>query len=409
MPTFLPFLRAVKTPAASLLVCASILGVGVNCSPRGVPHTAPGPATGPLPNATVGVTKPPSPVERASAAGASDTPSDAGALPSASLPPTPLLAVDLPYPVDARPRAQDPAQAAAEDEELARWNVGGSSDPNAASSQASFHPGTRVVVDTRPAKRRAGAPALPAPRGLTYQRVLAQARSRGYWPFRLCFERGQRDKPTSASGQRDKPALGGETRVAFTIGTRGKVTAARLLDSKLGNASTAACMVREVNKLEFSPAPASKLRMVAMIQVYPGDAELPVAPDPAVVAALPRGDFDPEVVRARVTEKQAELDACFADARRADPALWGRLALSVILEIDGSVHRISEVESHFPSATATRCAQVVLSSVVFPSVNGKPFSFVIPLRLSPNTVPQTTTGPDENPSPPDAPVGVDSD
>ncbi|HYQ30811.1 MAG TPA: hypothetical protein VER04_26445, partial [Polyangiaceae bacterium] len=62
------------------------------------------------------------------------------------------------------------------------------------------------------------------------------------------------------------------------------------------------------------------------------------------------------------------------------------------------VHRVSEVESHFRNATATRCAQILLSSVVFPSVNGKPFSFVVPLRLSPNTA-LAKTGPDENPSP----------
>jgi hypothetical protein len=309
---------------------------------------------------------------------------DAGTMPALG----PLISVDLPYPVDARPRAQEPAQAAAEDEELARWDLGGSSDPNSISSQASYHPGTRVVVDTRPAKRRPGAPALPPPRGLSHERVQAQARSRGYWPFRLCFEIGQRDKKGS----------GGETRVAFTIGTRGKVSAARLLDSKLENAASAACLVREVRKLEFTPAPASKLRMVASIRIYPGDAELPLAPDAAVVAALPVGEFDPEAMRARVTAKQAELDACFAEARRTDPALWGRLALSVILEIDGSVHRVTEIESHFPNPAATRCAQISLSSVVFPSVNGKPFSFVVPIRLSPSSA-HAKTGSDESPSP----------
>ena len=297
--------------------------------------------------------------------------------------------MDLPYPLDARPRAADPAQAAADDEELARWNVGGSSDPNAISSQASYHPGTRVVVDTRPAKRRAGAPPLPPPRDLTHQRVQAQTRSHGYWPFRLCFERGQREKKGS----------GGETRVAFTIGTRGKVSAARLLDSKLGNSASAACLVREMLKLEFAPAPAKKLRMVASIQIYPGDAELPPLPEGTVVASLPGGEFDPEATRTRVLQKQAELDACFDEARRADPALWGRLALSVILEIDGSVHRVTEVESHFPNASATRCAQVLISSLVYPNVNGKPFSFVVPLRLSPNAQSTKKTGPEEDPGP----------
>jgi len=395
MPTFLPFPRAVKTPATSLVVCALIFGSSANCRPSGSAQSSPGPVTGPQPTITDSRT----PAPAASAEQSPAAISDAGAAGAASATPGTLISVDLPYPVDARPRAQDPAQAAIEDEELARWNLGSSSDPNSASSQASYHPGTRVVVDTRPAKRRAGAPALPAPRGLTYERVQAQARSRGYWPFRLCFE----------LGQRDKKGPGGETRVAFSISSRGKVSAARLLDSKLG-AAASACMVREMLKLEFTPAPASKLRMVASIKIYPGDSELPVVPDAAVVASLPRGEFDPEAMRARVTAKQVELDACFAEARRADPALWGRLALSVILEMDGSVHRVTEVESHFPNALATRCTQVLVSSVVFPSVNGKPFSFVLPLRLSPNPLPaQTKTGPDESPSPSDVADDASSD
>ncbi|HEX2672950.1 MAG TPA: AgmX/PglI C-terminal domain-containing protein, partial [Polyangiaceae bacterium] len=286
MPIFLPFLRAVKAPSASRLVCALFIGSAVNCGPASTPHASPGPPTGPLPIASYsGASNAPASAEP----GIPDARSaltDAGGAAEPTPSPALQISVDLPYPADARPRAQDPTQAAAEDEDLARWNLGGSSDPNSISSQASYHPGTRVVVDTRPAKRRAGAPPLPAPRGLSYQRVQAQARSRGYWPFRVCFERGQRDKK----------GPGGETRVAFSIGTRGKVTAARLLDSKLENAASAACMVRELQKLEFSPPPASKLRMVASIQVYPGDAELPVVPDAAVVASLPRGEFDPEAM-----------------------------------------------------------------------------------------------------------------
>ena len=398
MPTFLPFLRAVKTPAARLAVCALIVGLDANCLPPDAPHTNPGPATGPLPLPTASASA------QSTAAAKLDPPdapvalSDGGAELSESLALAPRVSVDLPYPADARPRAQDPRHAAADDEELARWDLGGSSDPNAASNRASYHPGTRVVVDTRAAKRRAGAPALPAPRGLTYQNVQAQTRSHGYWPFRLCFEQGQHDKK----------GPGGETRVAFTIGTRGKVSAARLLDSKLGNAASAACMVRELLKLEFTPAPKSKLRMVASIRIYPGDAELPTVPDAALLASLPHGEFDPEAARARVTARQVELDACFAEARRGDPGLWGRLALSVILEMDGSVHRVTEIESRFPNAAATRCAQVLVSSLVFPSVNGKPFSFVLPLRLSPN-VPLAKTGPDDSPSPSEVSVDAGAD
>ncbi|MET0791969.1 MAG: hypothetical protein ABW061_10655 [Polyangiaceae bacterium] len=322
------------------------------------------------------------------------------ALLAPSAPPAPELSVELPYPVDARPRSQSPVQAAADDEDLARWNIGGSADPSSPWSSASYHPGTRVVVDTRQAKLRAGAVRGPAPRGLTLDRVQATARSRGYWPFRLCFE----------AGQHEKKDAGGETRVAFTIGTRGHVRAARLLDSQLGNKASAACLVREVLKLEFSPRPARALAMVASIKIWAGDAELPSVPEASAERLPPGGAFDPSAMRARVVEKQAELTACFVEARRSDAKLWGRLALAVILEVDGSVHRVSEVESHFPNPSATRCAEMLVSGLLFPSVNGKPFSFVLPLRLSPDPLANTSQpSPEEDPSPavPSAEGGLD--
>jgi hypothetical protein len=229
--------------------------------------------------------------------------------------------------------------------------------------------------------------------------VQAEARSKGYWPFRVCFE----------AGQRTKPGPGGETKVAFSIGTHGKVRAARLLNSELGNPTSAACLVSELKKLEFTPRPAAVMAMVALIRVYPGDAALPDPPGSdapattattATVATIPSA-FDAEAMRARVSERQAELNTCFDEARRADPALWGRLALTVILEMDGSVHRVSEIESHFPNASATRCTQVLLSKIVFPTVNGKPYSFVVPIRLSPTGLlgARERTGSDVVPSP----------
>jgi hypothetical protein len=395
MLTFLPFLRAVKAPARSIGVCA-LFGLAAlssaassGCARGGTAGAVPAPATGPRPVFTATpATSALAAAERAPGAGVVG--GFGGAGPASSSPPRSVeLSIELPYPVDARPRSQDPMQAAAEDEELARWNLGGSADPSSPSSSTSYHPGTRVVVDTRQAKLRPGAVRGPAPRGLTLDRVQAIARSRGYWPFRLCFEAGQRQKKSD----------GGETRVAFTIGAHGRVRAARLLDSHLGNPSSAACLVREVLKLEFSPPPPRALAMVALIKIWPGDAELPSTPEPSTASLEPSGAFDPLAMRARVVEKQAALEACFSEARLTDPKLWGRMALAVILEMDGSVHRVSETESHFPSPVATRCAQVLLSSVLFPSVNGKPFSFVVPLRLSPNPSPNATQpSPEEDPS-----------
>jgi hypothetical protein len=405
MLTFLPFLRAVKASARSIGVCALFALVALSeassagCA-RGTARVAPGPATGPLPAFAFDRTSR-SPLVSTVEPDPHGTASVEDVAPPGSVVEQRLqLGVDTPYPVGSRPHSEDPRQAAVEDDELARWNVGGSADPSSPAPSASYHPGTRVVVDTRRAKLRAGAVRGPAPRGLTLERIQAIARSRGYWPFRLCFEAGQRQKKSD----------GGETRIAFTVGLRGRVRAARLLDSQLGNQSIAACLTREVLKLQFSPAPPRALAMVASIKIWPGDAESPSAPAPSgtetagaemsAVSATTGGEFDPSAMRARIIEKQAALEQCFRDARRLDPSLWGRLALAVVLEVDGSVHRVSEVESRFPSAAATRCAQVLLSSVRFPSVNGRPFSFVVPLRLSPD--PDTNQpSPEDDPSPAD--------
>lgn len=385
MLTFLPFSRAVKACPRSIAVCAVMLCV--SCVSRGAAPTLPGPPTGPLRSSAA----PPSPgLAAVSIADASRAqPSSADAALEAPAATEPEVALERPYPLDARPRAPNPMQAAAEDEELARWNIGGSTDPSYPSSQASYHPGTRVVVDTRLAKRRTGTIAsVPFSRGLTAERIQAQARSHGYWPFRLCFE----------AGQRAKKGNGGETRIAFTIGLRGKVKRAWLLDSKLENAKTAACLVHEAGKLEFTPAPPRALSMVASIRIWPGDAELPAVPEGPLPSPI-GGAFDAGAVRALVATKQAQINACFAEARHTDPSLWGRLALAAILEVDGTVHRVSEIESHFPSAAATRCVQMLIAGIVFPSVNGKPFTLVLPLRLSPRT-PVEQAGPDSSPNQP---------
>jgi hypothetical protein len=359
----------------------------VGCVSRGAAPTLTGPPTGPLRPPAAAASPGLAAVSTDDAASAAPSSADAALEAPAVI--APEVALERPYPIDARPRSANAMQAAAEDEELARWNIGGSADPSYSSSQASYHPGTRVVVDTRLAKRRTGTIAsVPPSRGLTAERVQAQARSHGYWPFRLCFE----------VGQREKKGNGGETRVAFTIGLRGKVKRAWLLDSELENTKTAACLVHEASKLEFTPAPPRALSMVASIRIWPGDVELPALPEGPLPAAT-GGAFDADAVRALVATKQTQINACFAEARHTDAALWGRLALAAILEVDGTVHRISEIESHFPNAAAARCVQMLIAGIVFPSVNGKPFTLVLPLRLSPRT-PVEEAGPDSSPNQP---------
>jgi hypothetical protein len=377
MLTFLPFSRAVKANAESLAVCAwlGLALLATSCVSHGVEGFAAGPPTGPVraaPTSTPLGSASPSDAGAPSAAATTIEP-DPTSTSTSTAGSSPVLNFEDPYPLDARPRQGGPVQAAADDEDLARWNVGGISDPNYVSSQASFHPGTRVVVEAHFAGRRAERSSRTSP-SLSADRVQAQARSKGYWPFRLCFE----------AGQREKKGVGGETRIRFTISTRGEVSSAKLLGSELRNTSSSACLLSELRKLRFAPRPAKHIDVLTTISVWPGDAELPPLSDAAPGVIETSAGFDPAAVRARVTAKQAELSACFNLARQQDPSLWGRLALAVVLEVDGTVHRVSEVESHFPNAAAARCAAAALSAISFPSVNGKPFSFVLAMRLPPS-------------------------
>src|SRR5450432_1586403 len=140
MSTFLPFRRAVKAHAESLGVCALItlgplapLGplaaLEASCVSRGVEHPAEGPKTGPLGDATHSELAPPA-LGVDAGTPRTDAPGEPKSLRAEALHTAPELGFEEPYPVDARPRAASPVQAAADDEELARWNVGGTADPS---------------------------------------------------------------------------------------------------------------------------------------------------------------------------------------------------------------------------------------------------------------------------------------
>jgi len=365
MRTFTRFFHAVKARPESLGVCGLTLLLA--CARSATPPAsdiAVHPALAPPSRARV-TAEPPAVASEPDAGSPLSLPDAAADAPVSS------VRIDSPYAIDPQATPALPPDSP-EASELMRWNVGGTSDPNYTSSQGSFHPGTRVVVDTRLNRRRAGAPSA-AKHTLTAERVQAQARSNGYWPYRLCFE----------AGQREKKGLGGETRVAFTIGIHGKVSSARIVSTQLENRAIAGCFLQETRRLRFSPRPSKHLDVIASIRIWPGDVDQPApatSSDPAPTITT-SASFDPAAVSERVASKRAELDACFDSAQRADSALWGRLGLAVILEVDGSVHRVTEVESHFPNAGVTRCVEALVASLVFPSVAGKPFAFVLPLRF----------------------------
>jgi hypothetical protein len=235
-------------------------------------------------------------------------------------------------------------------------------------SRNKYHPGTRVVVEARALKKRVLAKTSKR-KILTEQSLVAEARARGYWPFRRCFE----TKGLSTD------EAGGETKIRVSINARGSVSTARLLKTELKNESVAQCLTREANKLKFSPAP-RRIDAELGVSIWRGDADAALAPTTQpVITELP--EFDPDAVLRVAELVRPALQSCFEAGRRRDAALAGRLALRIILEIEGTVHLIEEHDSYFQDVTVIRCAEETLASLVFPSVAGRPFSFVFGMQF----------------------------
>src|SRR5262245_25434903 len=103
----------------------------------------------------------------------------------------PSIEIEMPYMNSARPRPQGDVDAAVHDENIARWNMGGTGDASFISNRSGYHPGTRVKVDTRvvfgslpkkaPFDRRTG----KFQSVLSEASLLARAHKYGYWPFQL--------------------------------------------------------------------------------------------------------------------------------------------------------------------------------------------------------------------------------
>lgn len=261
------------------------------------------------------------------------------------------------------------------DEELARWNLGGNGDPEHPSNQERYHPAARVVVDAVSVSRR-----LPQrARGelLTSSKLVAQARSSGYWPFRLCFE----------AGLRRHPELGGTTKVRITVGARGRVLHARLLNTELRERATAACVVRAARQLRFA-APPRALDADLTIQLWPGDAPLPAVGDPGSAVRA-----DSAALPSRWEEELAAMAQCFAAGLQRDPALWGRIALRVRWSSSGAVSSAEEHETRFPDPGVTRCMLDVLQRAT-PPMQPSVAELVLTVRAGTAPLSATEHGPD---------------
>ena len=277
-----------------------------------------------------------------------------------------------------RSRAEGPVQASAADEELARWNTGGSSDPRSASNKPGFHVAPRVKVDVllRPGQL----PVRSSVKGvLSETAVLAQSRNHGYWPFRLCYE----------ASLRKAPKLRGKSRVHAVVEASGRVRAARVVETELEDREVARCVATRAEQLRFAPPPSRRLGFDLVVELSPGDAPLPelaLADADTVTTAAP---VDVRRVSELLGGAVTAASGCYEPEWTADPRLWGRIGFRVDIDRHGNV-TVREHESRFPDPEVVRCARAVIEALPIASTVMGPTSFTWGIRFgSPPAQPAT--------------------
>ncbi len=271
---------------------------------------------------------------------------------------------------------------AAEREQRARWNLGGSFVVKLASSQPSYHPGTRVIVEYEPARHRPmtrpahafkkpvtrhpAATASPPARGSVSAILLAELRNLGYWPLRICFEETSQLTPDP----------GGKLSVSVTVGRDGLVRAPTLHKRGFQHESIESCVVTALSQLRLHRAPPKPTRLQLRISLWPGDA--PLAP-PALPQQLKNrevADFDRAFLASR-----GVLTSCLRSARMRDPGIWGRIELRLRLR-PAAAPEVQQHASAFASREAVDCAASALANVDWPALREQR-EFSVALRLPP--------------------------
>jgi len=220
---------------------------------------------------------------------------------------------------------------------------------------------------------------------------LAQSRSRGYWPLRLCYE----------DALRRDPKLSGETRVRFTLAPSGTVTRADVRSTALDE-EAGRCLSLAVENLSYQPGPARGLVAVDLsVKFWRGDAPVPaIGPSSGTVFENP-GRLEPQAVASVIASALPAIEACYGRGLEQDPRLWGRLGLRVDLDEDGAIATVQESESRFPDGEVTECVVATVETLKFPAPTAGALSFVQAFRLG--TPPaESEPDPPAEPTPPGA-------
>ncbi len=279
----------------------------------------------------------------------------------------PYAAGGFPWPADARLRK-------ARLKELDTWNTGGLGDGSA------WHPAPRVVI---------GEPVVV--KGKADTRALMRVlRAEHYWTVRRCYDPALRDALKLDGRAVLALSLDAGGRVTKASTTRAKVPDTRRHKTSMPDKEVVGCWVRGLTGAALPRPRGGRATVALSIDVWPGDAPLPEA------SAEPRpGRADLDEVARRTAARLPELDACVAAGREEHPGAWGRLALRVDVDTEGTAGEIAQTESTFPVASVVACATRVLREVAWPPARGGVARVVVPLRAPPSRPPSSVDAGDD--------------
>lgn len=274
-------------------------------------------------------------------------------------PPAPrvLLADELPY-RPAHLRAHD-TKAEAHGSRDASRESGAGREPG----KRPYHPAPGIVVDVVAGGAGGmgeGAEA-PAP---DLQRA---ARSRGYWPFRQCYEEGLR---------RD-PRVSGKVSLELAVSPSGAVDRSVVTSATVRDEIVAACVAREAQHLGL-PASGSPTTAKVDVSLAVGDEPVPTG----------RPVANAEPIREALRASWDGVRRCYAGQLASHPGIGGRMELHFRLRrgeiVDvGEQAASGDAGARFGDADVTRCVLGVYRSARLPAKSHatRDRSFVYALEL----------------------------
>ena len=240
--------------------------------------------------------------------------------------------------------------------ERAAWNHGAMGPLSAPVPKDTVHPMPRVIIDVE---------GVEGPhRAADIQRL---ARRNGWIQAIRCYELGAYKNQN----------LRGRTTLSFTVGPSGEVTASETTGTTLADPFVATCFAERMQKLVFTKADGIST-VKAALRIYPGD-----EPTPPSASLLVPGDgmLDGFLVQHAIERERPRFEACFRQALRYAPALWGRIAIRFHVTETGVTDEAYESESAFPDPRVSRCILHVARTIRFAPPTGGELRFLGALRL----------------------------